>query len=503
MKIYIHRTGTIGLLVLFSLALLITIRIGGWSTVSSEKCGSTIDNELLKASGRNEKVRLRIAITPSTDFIGGILANGGLETSKDSIYSKKHSLLVSFRMVEDFTRCISLLQKKEVDVIWATPGLFALHSGRLGTMNTVAFLQYAWSRGDDILLVKKGVRALSDLSGGSLAASRGSSAQFLAYYLIQQSALQPENIKIRFTHTDADSLTLFLNGRVDACAISFTEFKKRDLQEETGTVLMSTRDASRLISGIFLTTESFIVLYRDMLEKFSLGWFEGVSLTMSKPDNAVEKFAEYLQFNKADITDSLGRKGLTTFSDNCKFFGLKGEKRAGFNDLYEISVSLCNIAKTRAYIRSASLAKNTGILVSLLKGKTIRYRKETGEMVLFASQGAREGFIQAELTGTIPVSFNTNSHDISFEAVNELKEIAVKALIFGSAEINVRGFADQKNETAADYLRSLRTEKVIRYLVSECNIPSYRFRVLSGVQQAARDIDKKSRVDFQLISSGK
>src|SRR5574338_1667208 len=102
----------------------------------------------LPAAGEAEKKDVRVRVNIWVGCVGGLVANGGLDTTPGSIYDKK-GLKVSFKIIDDWTEGAAALASDNVDVMLTTADVWAKDYAQLKArgFNGKAFLLVDWSRG--------------------------------------------------------------------------------------------------------------------------------------------------------------------------------------------------------------------------------------------------------------------------------------------------------------------------------------------------------------------
>src|ERR1051325_9537569 len=110
-------------LVRYSLTKYGVINLGkfGGSSSSSSSSGDKLDTSKplsapVSATTTDENAEVRIRVNVWVGCVGGLVANGGLETAPDSIFAKK-GLKVSFKIIDDWTEGASALATNNVDVM--------------------------------------------------------------------------------------------------------------------------------------------------------------------------------------------------------------------------------------------------------------------------------------------------------------------------------------------------------------------------------------------------
>ena len=67
---------------------------------------------------------MRVRVNVWVGCVGGLVANGGLDTQPDSIFGKK-GLKVSFKIIDDWTEGAAALATNNVDVMLTTADVYA------------------------------------------------------------------------------------------------------------------------------------------------------------------------------------------------------------------------------------------------------------------------------------------------------------------------------------------------------------------------------------------
>src|SRR6202051_4816762 len=78
----------------------------------------------LPPSGAPEKKDVRVRVNIWVGCVGGLVANGGLDTATESIYGNK-ALKVSFKIIDDWTEGATALATNNVDVMLTTTDVWA------------------------------------------------------------------------------------------------------------------------------------------------------------------------------------------------------------------------------------------------------------------------------------------------------------------------------------------------------------------------------------------
>src|SRR5436309_1273053 len=202
------------------------IDLGKWGGSKSASGGSeTVDASkplLIPASSSSDEAEVRVRVNVWVGCVGGLVANGGLDTAPDSIYGKK-GLKVSFKIIDDWTEGASALATNNVDVMLTTADVYAKDYAQFRDkgFGSHAFLMVDWSRGADGVIGKQGINSIEDLAGKTVAFAPYTPSHFLLWNGLKASGLstdQRNEIFNKAVHTKdgIEPATLFPQGKVDA-----------------------------------------------------------------------------------------------------------------------------------------------------------------------------------------------------------------------------------------------------------------------------------------------
>ncbi len=112
----------------------------------------------LPTSGTPEKKDVRVRVNIWVGCVGGLVANGGLDTATESIYGAK-GLKVSFKIIDDWTEGATALATNNVDVMLTTTDVWAKDFAQFQEKGVGAHAVFMvdWSRGADGVIGKQGI----------------------------------------------------------------------------------------------------------------------------------------------------------------------------------------------------------------------------------------------------------------------------------------------------------------------------------------------------------
>src|SRR6266511_2961377 len=151
------------------------VDVGRWfgSRTGSAGGGESVDPTkplVIPAAAANDSNEVRVRVNIWVGCVGGLVANGGLDTASGSIYDKK-GLKVSFKIIDDWTEGTAALASNNVDVMLTTADVWAKDYTQLLDKGFHARAVYMvdWSRGADGVIGKQGIKSIEDLAGKSVA----------------------------------------------------------------------------------------------------------------------------------------------------------------------------------------------------------------------------------------------------------------------------------------------------------------------------------------------
>jgi NitT/TauT family transport system substrate-binding protein len=246
-------------------------------------------------------VRVRVNIW--VGCVGGLVANGGLDTAPDSIYSKK-GLKVSFKIIDDWTEGAAALATNNVDVMLTTADVWAKDYAQFKArgFGAHAFFMVDWSRGADGVIAAQGINGLKDLAGKKVAFAPYTPSHFLLWTGLRGSGLSTQQRNQIFdqgihTKDGIEPATLFAQRKVDA-AVAWDPDMSDAVSKRSGSrKIYDTHQANKLIADILVVSDRFAAQNPQTLNKFAQGWLEGVAFIKSQPARAYTLIGSIKDFN--------------------------------------------------------------------------------------------------------------------------------------------------------------------------------------------------------------
>jgi NitT/TauT family transport system substrate-binding protein len=286
----------------------------------------------LPAARAAEANAVRVRVNIWVGCVGGLVANGGLDTAPGSIYDKK-GLKVSFKIIDDWTDGAAALATDNVDVMLTTADVWAKDYAQFKSrgFGAHAFLMVDWSRGADGVIAAKGINGLKDLVGKKVAFAPYTPSHFLLYTGLKESGLsaaQRSEIFSQGIHTKdgIEPATLFAQQKVDAAVAWDPDMSDAVAKRSGSRKIYDTHTAKNLIADILVVSDRFAARNPQTVVKFAQGWLEGVKFINDQPAHAYTLIGDIKDFNiPTDLAKTmLGGVKLANADDHKAFFGAGG-----------------------------------------------------------------------------------------------------------------------------------------------------------------------------------
>ncbi|HYX51960.1 MAG TPA: phosphate ABC transporter substrate-binding/OmpA family protein [Candidatus Limnocylindrales bacterium] len=463
----------------------------------------------VSASDDNAEVRVRVNVW--VGCVGGLVANGGLDTAPDSIFAKK-GLKVSFKIIDDWTEGASALATNNVDVMLTTLDVYAKDYGQFQEkgFGSHAFLMVDWSRGADGVIGKQGINSIEDLAGKTVAFAPYTPSHFLLWNGLKASGLSTEQRNEIFknavhTKDGIEPAVLFAQEKVDAAVAWDPDMSDAVGKRAGAKKIYDTRVANRLIADILVVSDRFAAKHPQTLLKFSQGWLEGVEFIKNQPDRAYNMIGTIKDFNiPSDLAKTmLGGVKLADYADNLSFLGTKGANSDYANifgmaqDMYR---ELRMIKRTsnpedsvdRRYVQQLN---NAGFSTASTEAP-IEYKPVAKTATPLATQHRS-------------IYFDPNSAHMSLDSRAVVDEIGGQMRAYENTVVDIEGNTDSTGARGYNMqLSRQRAEAVREYLMDKYGFPGARFRIAGNgpdrpleTNATPEGREKNRRTDIKLYAN--
>jgi NitT/TauT family transport system substrate-binding protein len=481
---------------------------GSKGSSSGEKLDTSRPLELpVSATDDNPEVRVRINVW--VGCVGGLVANGGLETAPDSIFAKK-GLKVSFKIIDDWTEGASALATNNVDVMLTTLDVYAKDYGQFQEkgFGSHAFLMVDWSRGADGVIGRQGINSIEDLAGKTVAFAPYTPSHFLLWNGLKASGLstdQRNEIFNKAVHTKdgIEPAVLFAQNKVDAAVAWDPDMSDAVAKRPGAKKIYDTRVANRLIADILVVSDRFAARHPQTLVKFAQGWLEGVEFIKTQPDRAYNLIGAVKDFNiPSDLAKTmLGGVKLADYADNTSFLA------KGANSDYANIFSMA-----QEMYRELRMIKRTSNPEDSLDR---RYIQQLGGSFSTASSEQQIEYHQPSKTA-VPIAtqhrsiyFDPASAHMSLDSRAVVDEIGSQMQAYENTIVDIEGNTDSTGGRGYNMqLSRQRADAVKQYLMEKYGFPGARFRIAGNGPDKPLDTnatpegrEKNRRTDIKLYAN--
>ncbi len=451
---------------------------GGGAPASGAKVDTT--QPLPAAAKETNEVRVRVNIW--VGCVGGLVANGGLDTQTGSIYADK-GLKVTFKIIDDWTEGASALATNNVDVMLTTADVWAKDFGQFQEkgVNARAFYMVDWSRGADGVIGKQGINSIEDLAGKTVAFAPYTPSHFLLWNGLKGSGLstdQRNEIFNKAVHTKdgIEPATLFAQQKVDAAVAWDPDMSDAVTKRPGSKKIYDTRVANRLIADILVVSDRFAASSPQTLVKFIQGWLEGVQFIQSQPSRAYTLIGTIKDFNiPSDLAKTmLEGVRLSDYADNQAFFGKVGSDSDYANifrmaqDMYRELRLIKRVSDVESSVDRRYIATLSGKFSATSTEAPIAYKEPAKGATPIATQRRS-------------IYFDPNSAKMGLDSRAVVDEIGDFMRAYENTVVDIDGNTDSTGSRELNMgLSKQRAETVKSYLVEKYRFPPERMRTIGN-----------------------
>jgi outer membrane protein OmpA-like peptidoglycan-associated protein len=453
----------------------------GWFAKKSAAKSTVDTSQPLPASGNEESKKVNVRVNIWVGCVGGLVANGGLDTAPDSIYDKK-GLKVSFKIIDDWTEGTAALASNNVDVMLTTADVWAKDYAQLQEegFNGRAVFMVDWSRGADGVIGKQGINSIEDLAGQTVAYAQYTPSHFLLWNGLKSSGLSTEQrneIFSRAIHTKdgIEPATLFAQQKVDGAVAWDPDMSDAVAKRKGSKKIYDTKVANRLIADVLVVSDRFSSQSPETMRKFLEGWLEGVEFIRQQPMRAYTLIGTIKDFNiPSDLAKTmLEGVRLADYADNQAFFG--SGAGSDYNNIFGMAQEM---------YRELRLIKR----VPDIEGSVDR-RYITGLQGKFSSTSTEAPIeYKAPAKGATPIAtqrrsifFDTASAAMSPDSRAIVDEIGGFMRAYENTVVDIEGNSDSAGSRESNVaLSKQRAESVKSYLMKKYGYPASRMRTVGN-----------------------
>jgi len=406
-------------------------------------------------------------------FWGGdvatFLANGGVDTQKNSIFDK---LGLKLHLVpgDKFDEQIQRYKEGKSPFLRGTLSMLGQKSAVINSdphAPAVVFLQLSWSAGDH-LVARKECKTLADLKGKRIALQRRGPHVGMLDDVRWTAGLSWEDIEIVWTENvsgpDGPAARFRNDHSINACFVVSPDMTAlTGGLDAVGTgneasgektvpgahVLVSTAQMSRSIADVYACRKDYYESHREVIEKFTAGYLKGCEELLAMKEQYDQGSRPPGYYEILDRSQQVWREWLASPDDahglisDCSYVGLAGNRSfftdagnpSGFEFRQDFALDLAvqfEDARRRTAFQKPDLdyarLKRLGHLSA-----------DPADPPAPAPADRKEG----EVIFSFKINFDANETDFSEAKFGEdFRRVIQQASLFGRASIFIRGHVD-------------------------------------------------------------
>jgi outer membrane protein OmpA-like peptidoglycan-associated protein/ABC-type amino acid transport substrate-binding protein len=432
------------------------------------------------ASGETNDVRVRLNIW--VGCVGGLVANGGLDTAAGSIYADK-GLKVTFKIIDDWTEGSTALATNNVDIMLTTTDVWGKDFGKFQDQgfNAHAVYMVDWSRGADGVIGAQGIRSIEDLAGKTVAFAPYTPSHFLLWNGLKSSGLSTEQrneIFAKAVHTKdgIEPATLFAQQKVDAAVAWDPDMSDAVAKRPGSRKIYDTRVANRLIADILVVSDRFAAANPGTLLKFIQGWLEGVEFIRKQPARAYTLIGTIKDFNiPADLAKTmLDGVHLSDYADNQSFFGAAGSD-SDYANIFKMSQEMYRELRDIKHVSDPEASVDRRYIAEVAN----KFPNSPAEAPIAYKEPPKGATPIATQRKTI--YFEPNSAKMGLDSRAVVDEIGEFMRAYENTVVDIEGNTDASGSRELNMsLSKERAGSVKDYLVEKYHFPAERMRTIGN-----------------------
>ncbi|MCG2712971.1 MAG: ABC transporter substrate-binding protein [Candidatus Omnitrophica bacterium] len=407
-------------------------------------------------------------------------ANGGLKTTKDSIFDKL-GLNIELVVRDDLYQQAREYMEGKSPFLRGTFRMMAQASELIASdpkTKGVMVMQLTWSAGDHCV-VRKGIKTINDLKGKKIVLQSGGPHVGMLDDILRTAKLTWDDIEVVWARdlsasSNSPAEIFRINNDVAAAFVITPDMiGLSGGLENTGTgaegtvagarVLVSTANMSYSIADVYVARSDFYYQNKAWVEKFVAGYLkaaeEVIELRKQYESKGSSKFMKLLQMTQ----DIYGKEVIPTLEEdayglladavlaghpgNVAFFSAADNKH-GFDVFMDRSLELVKklgIVENKVPISKHDLDYNSAVFLNYLTktdlAKGQRFKAEAVQQEI--EELTQRGGLDEKTIASFTIKFDANQIDFSpDEYAPDFDEVLKGMEQFGAAVLAVRGHAD-------------------------------------------------------------
>jgi len=482
-----------------------------WFSSSKKTTSETLASKDVEplSSDEAEEV-IKIAVPTWGGYAGAQYFNKGFKANKESRFYTEYGILVEFRVMDGFDDSRNAWKSGDIDLLWATADAFPTEAGGLSEFKPQIFFQCDWSRGGDAIVVRQGIKTVSDLKGKKIAVAPMTPSHTFLLNLFKAGEVEMKDVTIKEVSNAIDAADLFKKGEVDAAVVWSPDDADCVSKVIGSKVLMNTKTATNIIADVFVIKKDYLENNSKKLAMLVEGWLKGnaeLNASESKRIEASKILADGFNTSEEFCFTAINNARLCTYGDNKNFFNVTGKFTGVTGEKLYNSMSI--LYSNVGYVKKNVSWRNVGNadiinMVNLSDDKD----QKAEEDFKFTASTEKMKTEEAISSKKVSISFGTGKWELDdntkYIINNEFAEFAKG---FSTARIRIEGNTDNTGSASQNRTLSLkRAQAVADFLINVHHFDANRLIVVgNGPDKPVSNNNtdegksKNRRTDFEIL----
>ena len=434
-----------------------------------------------------------------------IMANGGLEPSKESVFYKKYGFYLKLSVVDDPVKARDLFASGHSHVLWGTLDMIALFAPALSRDSRTAPIvcqQVDWSDGGDGIVARNDIRSVNDLKMKNghkrkVVLAQNSPSHYFIMSMLVDAGIDPNQIDFRWAADAPSAAKIFVQDPTYDAFVGWSPDIYTVSQGLQGSrLIVSTESANRLIADVWAVRNDFFRDHPEIVAGLARGIFDGIDMVRKDVPTAAALLSKAFGIPVADCSSMIGKDGglvdgdahLTNYRENANFF-LDSLNPSNFEIVWNRASAIYQSLGAIDMPVPVAKVKASQVLAGMVE----EYKdvQDLSQPVFKANTFFKTAEAGANeiLTKAVIVQFEPNASTLNPKydptIPNVLEEIGKLAGSFGNAYIVIEGNTDasRKGVVPADLVRQLsydRADAVRKAINSKYKFDPNKFKIVGN-----------------------
>ena len=393
-----------------------------------------------------------------------IFANNGFKAGKLWKAPGGKDFKVELTLIDDPVAMRDAYASGNVHIGWGTLDMIPLFMESLRRDSRVMpriYQQVDWSNGGDGIVVREGIKTVSDLRGKTLVLAQNSPSHFFALNALINAGVQPSEVNFKFTQDAFQAAAAFNADKTIAGCVSWAPDIYNLSKVKGNRMLVTTGTANKLIADVWFARADFAKDNPEVIEGLARGIFDAMEglKEQSNKQTVARLMAAGYSIPETDALSMLGDAHSTNHAENREFF-LNQNNPTNFERTWNTAYFLYKRIGAVGDKVDFDQVMDFSIIQKL--GSEPKYANQRNEYdVQFAPAAAAtvKGESEEILTKTVVVHFFPNSWDLNKKVTKTVEgktreelydpnvgfvveEVGKLAGQYGAARIVIEGHTD-------------------------------------------------------------